>query len=131
MAETNDELAWTALRHILHQVVLNQIVAHGCSAHESAKPVEAAHFREAFKALVVSLVFGQAKALVKRIEGNDALAVLERQQEVVATSLDCLELGGGEVRFCEWKLNVCECQLAKTWRRKHAERGEFVVAEHG
>ena len=66
-------------------------------------------------------------------EGDDALAVLQWQQEVIACrDVNWLELVADDVQRLERKLDVCESQLAKrhvanAWGRD--ERGQFV-AEH-
>ena len=73
-------------------------------------------------------------ALEVSVEEDDALALVQRQQEVVVgADVDRFELGGGDVELFERQLYVCKCQLAQ--RRladagKRVERGEFVV-EHG
>ena len=115
---TNDELARTALHHVrLLDVVLQSVVAFAL-----AKPIEASHYREAFKVIFIY-------ALVELFEGNDALAVLKRQQEVVSgANANWFELAGGEVNLFEWKLD--EYQLAEgrlTSAGKREERGEIVV----
>ena len=62
--------------------------------------VEAAHQREAFLHIF---------AVEKALEGDDALAVLQRQQEVEASSdVNRFELATGNVQLLEWKLDVPE-----------------------
>ena len=92
-----DELARTGLGHVF----LLNVAPHDVEVYESTEPVEAAHFREALYVI----------AIENPLEGDDALTVLERQQEVVVRAdVNWLEVGGaGEVELLEWKLDVCEC----------------------
>ena len=99
----------------------------GAAAYESTELVEAAHLREALMDIF---------AIDEPFEGDNATAVLQRQQEVVWNSdVNWFELGEvGGVQCADGKLHVCECQLAKRHRIANAwtrvERGESV-AEHG
>ena len=93
-------------------------------ANESASPIERVHLSKA------STIYAD---VVEALAGDDALAAIKWQQEViVAKNANWFELGAGHVQMIEWKLHVCECQLAKrrqTHARKRNERCEFV-AEH-
>ena len=85
--------------------------------------VEATDLREALIDIV---------DLEEMFEFDDALAVLERQQEVVRSSdLNRFEFVRVDAQCREWKLEVCECQLAKRHRIgnawKRVERGESVT----
>ena len=95
---TNEEL----VRRRLDNVVSLDMALHGVNGDESAIRVEAAHLREAFLDIFV---------LEELLEGDDALAVLQRQKVVVVVGVDVkwLELGGVEVQLLEWNLDVGEC----------------------
>ena len=121
----NDELARTALSNVLELNVMLQLAG----GYESTELVEAAHLREAF------FVVGLQEEL---LEGDDALAVVERQQEVVAgADVKWLEFDGAvHLQPIEWNLHVSECQLAQQRHRianaarKGVQQGDSVV-EHG
>ena len=95
---THDELAMTALGHVFK--LYGVVQQHG--AHESTKRLESTHLRH----IVITLVV--------MVEGDNALAVLQRQQEVkVGADVNCLELVCVKVQLLEWKLDVCVGQLAE------------------
>ena len=117
-----DKLVRTAWGHVFS----NDSVAQGDKVYQSAMSVAAD-----YQCKRTELIFAHS---VVMCEEHDALTMVERQHEVVGGSENIrLELVVGDVQFFEWKLNVCECQLAEgrlTHSGKRDERGEFV-AEHG
>ena len=79
---TYDELVGTVLRHV---VAVDEVL-HGHLAFESAEPVEAAHYREV--CLVVTI-------LKVQVEGDDVLAVIKWQHEVIiGANVNWFELSG-------------------------------------
>ena len=111
---THDELARTALGHFSSP---EEATNHDAGAYHSPKPVEASHFGD-------SACNGKL-ALEEALEDDDAFAVLEWQQEVeTCGDVNWFELEAGNVQLLEWKLDVCECQLAK--KKRVAEVGKRV-----
>ena len=105
----HDELTRAGLDHVF----LLNVTTYVFHLYQPAMSVEAAHLREAFRDIF---------SFEKPLEGNDALAVLQWQQEVVLGSdVNWFELGGREVQLLEWKLHVCEGQLAER-RLAHVEK---------
>ena len=87
----------TALDHL----VSLDVMSHAFAGRQSTKPVEGAHLGEAMLVVI---------SLEEALEGDDALAVLQWQQEVVVDAdVNWFELGAGDVQLLEWNLDVCEC----------------------
>ena len=94
-------------RRRLENEISVEMAIHDAGGYESAFRVEGVHLREAFLDIVATIE--------ELLEGDDSLAVLQRQKEVVVVGVDVerFEFGGVVVKLLEWKLDVNECQLAK------------------